>query len=367
MRLLQLSTVDFRNLESVAVSTDAPFVVFHGPNAQGKTNLLEAVYLLATLKSFRARRNRELIRFGQAQAQVRGLVFDGESKREFKVEVQPGRRQGRVDGKPPSALSEYFAGIRAVLFTPEDTVIVRGGPEERRRFIDRAAFTAGAGFLEVAQHFRRLSSQKSALLRAERPDRLQVEVFNEQLAVAGARLAERRARIVAELEPGFVELHGRISGHGEARLRYRGRLKGDDEAARAESFRELLAHNLDDELRRGFALDGPQRDELELSIDGRAARSFGSQGQVRSVVLALKLSELLAARARGDRPIFLLDDLSSELDRMRTGRLVELLSELDLQVLISTTDERVLQGMPGGLGYAVQGGRVLDAAPPPMG
>ena len=188
---------------------------------------------------------------------------------------------------------------------------------------------------------------------------LQVEVFNEQLALAGAKLSQRRQRMVEELEPAFVRLHARISGYGEASLAYRGRLGAGDEAAKVERSRQLLADNLADELRRGMNLDGPQRDELELRIDGQPARSFGSQGQVRSVVLALKLAELLAARERGDSPIFLLDDLSSELDRLRTGNLVELLAELELQVVVTTTDASVVQRMPGGRGFRVEGGEVV--------
>ncbi|MCB9744593.1 MAG: DNA replication/repair protein RecF [Alphaproteobacteria bacterium] len=367
MRLLELAARDFRNLEEVQVPTDAPFVVFHGENAQGKTNLLEAVYALATLKSFRARRNRELIRFGTQTAVVSGRVDDGESTRRFRFEVGDKGRSATVDGKAPEALGDYFRGIRAVLFTPEDISIVRGGPDERRRFMDRAAFTANPAFLELAREHRRLLSQKGALLREERPDRLQVSVFNEQLCLAGARLSAWRARIVGELIEPFKELHGRIAGEGSAALKYRSRLGEGDVEARAEAYRILLAEQLPEELRRGFNLDGPQRDDLGLQVGGRPARTYGSQGQVRSVVLALKLSELLAARARGDRPLFLLDDLSSELDRLRTGRLVALLSELSVQCLVTTTDPGAILARAGGdaLLHRVSGGSISSGSESP--
>jgi hypothetical protein len=138
----------------------------HRENAQGKTNLLEAVHTLAALKGFRARRNRELLRHGQDAARVSGLVFDGESRRQLSVELSPTGRNGRVDGKSPAQLEEYFASLRAVVFTPEDVAIVREGPELRRRFLDRAAFTARAGFLEIAQAFRGASG---AEVRAPAP------------------------------------------------------------------------------------------------------------------------------------------------------------------------------------------------------
>lgn len=356
MRLLTLCAQDFRNLERVEVSTDARFVMFTGENAQGKTNLLEAVHTLAALKGFRARRNRELLRHGQDAAKVSGVVFDGESRRQLSVELSPTGRKGRVDGKSPAQLEEYFASLRAVVFTPEDVAIVREGPELRRRFLDRAAFTARSGFLEIAQAFRGAMEQKSALLRQERPDRLSLEVFNERLAVAGARLSARRDRLVAELHAPFIEMHGAISGRGKVGLRYVSRLGDGDEAARAERFRVILGENLNAELERGAPLDGPQRDELELTLDGRSARTWGSQGQVRSLALALKLAELSAARRRGARPLFLLDDLSSELDRLRTGRLVDLLASLDLQVLVTSTDPQVLGDQPDQLRYVVEAG-----------
>ena len=355
MRLKSLKARNFRNLERVELETDAPFVVFHGPNAQGKTNLLEAVYVLSTLKSFRARRNKELIRWGEELAQVDGVVDDGILSREFSLKVDSKGRSGSVDGKPPRQLSRYFEGIRAVLFRPEDTEIVREGPDIRRKFVDRAAFTASATFLELAMAFKRLLSQKAALLRQPPVDPVSLEVFDEQLARAGARMVERRLRIVEELKEPFVELHGRISGHGDARLSYRTQLDVQDLEA---SYAQLLADARRDEIRRGMNLVGPQRDDLVLQLDGRPARAYASQGQTRSLVLALKLAELLAARKRGARPLFLLDDLSSELDRFRTGRLVELLEELELQVLVTTTDPSVLDGASELLRYRIDGGAV---------
>jgi DNA replication and repair protein RecF len=355
MRLKSLHASNFRNLESVQIDTDARFVVFHGPNAQGKTNLLEAIYGLATLKSFRARRNTELVRWGTDRAEVRGQVDDGTLTRDFRLQVDSKGRRGEVDGKPPQQLARYFEGIRAVLFRPEDTEIVREGPEVRRRFIDRAAFTASATFLELAMSFRRLLSQKAALLRQPPVDPISLAVFDEQLSYAGARLVERRLRIVEELRLPFTELHGRISGHGTARLKYRTQL---DPERLQESYLELLERSRADEIRRGMNLVGPQRDDLVLKLDDRPSRSYASQGQTRSIVLALKLAELLAARERGARPIFLLDDLSSELDRFRTGRLVELLEELELQVVVTTTDPTVLEGADDLRCFTVEGGAI---------
>ena len=343
MKLLRLSVRDWRNLPQVDLDTDSRFVVLWGDNAQGKTNLLEAVYALATLKSFRTRKNRELVRWDQDRAQVRGRIFDGHVERELTLDVTLKSRSATVDGKPPRVLREYFDGIRAVLFAPEDVAIVRGAPDLRRAFVDRAAFTASATFLEVAQLHRRLLDQKSALLRQFPVDRVQLAIFDEQLAQAGAHLVLRRRRIVDELDARFGELHARISGHGDVTMRYRSCLpQGDEPSELAAAYLALLEQSREGDIERGASRVGPQRDDLVLSLDSRSARNFASQGQARSVVLALKLSELLAARERGARPLFLLDDLSSELDRLRRGRLVELLAELDLQCFVTTTDPSVV-------------------------
>jgi DNA replication and repair protein RecF len=359
VRLETLRVRDFRNLANVELETgSARFVVLHGPNAQGKTNLLEAVFCLATLKSFRTTRTRELIRWGQPAARIEGRVHDGTVRRRFELTLKPTGRTSRVDGKPPTQLAAYFEGIRAVLFAPEDIAVVRGGPEVRRRFVDRAAFTASASFLEVARTHKRLLDQKGKLLRQDRPDPVQLDVFDEQLALAGARLVERRVALIQELQAPFAELHGRIAGASKATLGYRSCLGQGSREELTQAYRELLEGARATELRRRMNLVGPQRDDLKLGVDGRPARAYASQGQARSVVLALKLAELLAARERGARPVFLLDDLSSELDQLRTGRLVRLLDELDLQVVVTTTDPALVlrtlgeQAQP----FAVAGG-----------
>lgn len=359
MRLLHLSAVDFRNLERVEVDTDARFVVFWGENAQGKTNLLEAVCALATLKSFRGAPGRDLVRQGATQARVQGLVHDGELRRRFALEVDTEGRRGRVDGKSPRQLEEYFEHIRAVVFTPEDVRVVRGAPEHRRRFLDRAAFTARASFLGVARAFRLALDQKAALLRSRSPELGTLDAYDERLAQAGGQLSARRAEVVLELEGPFGRLHRQIAGEEGATLRYAPRLGQGDEATLTERYRRMLAQNRRAELERGSHVDGPQRDELELGVQGRAARGFASQGQARSVALALKLAELLAAQERGSRPLFLLDDLSSELDRLRTGRLVGLLAELEVQCLLTTTDPGLLGGVPEARLLRVQAGQVL--------
>lgn len=339
MRLRRLSAERFRNLEPFDLAMDAAFVVLHGPNAQGKTNALEAVHLLSTLKPLRGRRIRELVRFGERTTSVAGEVEHRGLVRRHRVDLLPEGRVAAVDGKKVGDLQEYFATVRAIAFAPPDAEILTGEPGRRRNWLDRAVFTASPAHLDRVRAVRRIADQKAALLRADRADRALLEVLDEQLATAGAELVDRRARMLDELVPHVGRLHADIAGGaGDLRLELQTHARGRAVAERAAALRERLRAVRDRELARKVPLAGPQLDDVRFLLDGRPVRDFASRGQVRSVALALKLAEMVAARARGEVPLFLLDDVSSELDAERTGRLVGLLADLGAQVLATTTD-----------------------------
>jgi DNA replication and repair protein RecF len=347
LRLKRLAAQGFRNLEPVDLDTDARFVVFHGDNAQGKTNAVEAVYFLSTLRPLRARRYRDLIRWGSRSGAVAGQVEQGGLTRSYRIDLDEGGRRVQLDGKRVTDLSEYFAGIRAIAFTPRDVAIVGDAPKVRRRWIDRAAFTARPAHLDVVRSFRRTLEQKGAALRSQDVDRALLDVLDEQLAITGGDLVERRVRMLEELEPHVQGVYAEIAGaSGSLTLHYRTEASGETQQERKHALRERLAARRAEALRRGRTLVGPQGDEIIIELNGKPARIFGSQGQVRSVVLALKLGELMAAHARGEAPLFLLDDVSSELDAHRTRRLVAVLEELGSQVFATTTDVTHLAILP---------------------
>ncbi len=360
MRLRRLVTERFRNLAPTDLEVDARFVVLHGPNAQGKTNALEAVHLLATLKPLRGRRVRELVTWSEDEATVVGWVEHGGINRAYRVDLAADGRIARLDGKRVADLQEYFAGIRAIAFVPADGGIVSGEPGRRRNWLDRAAFTASPAHLERVRVLKQCLAQKAALLRGDRPDLALLDVLDDQLAALGADLVERRAAMLDELAPHVQHLHHTIAGGtGALELEYQTRARGETRAERVEALRERLRSVRPRELERRTTLAGPQLDDVKVLLDGRPARDFGSRGQVRSVVLALKLAEMVAARARGEVPLFLIDDVSSELDRERTARVVGLLADLDAQVLATTTDpEPLLAALPPEdvLSVAVSGG-----------
>jgi DNA replication and repair protein RecF len=338
MRLTRLAAQGFRNLDPFDLRTDASVVVFHGDNAQGKTNALEAIWMLATLRPLRGHRAKDLVRWGQDEAAVAGEIVDGALHRRFRVDLGK-RRKASIDDQEVRDVGEYFAGIRAIAFTPSDGAIVTHEPDLRRRWIDRAAFTLQPAHLTRVRAYSRCLSQKSAALRADRPVGALIDVLDDQLADLGARLAEAREATLDALRGPVAEHYQSIAGREvSVGLRYRTVCQGGSVSERTQTFRKALEARRSDELRRRMCLVGPQKDEVVLTLDGQAARRFGSRGQVRSLVLAMKLGELAAARERGQAPLFLLDDLSSELDRERIGRLVRDLLALDAQVLVTTTD-----------------------------
>lgn len=339
MRIRRLVAQGFRNLEPVDLNLDAPFVVFHGQNAQGKTNVLEAIHLLATLKPLKGRGRRELIQWGGNEAGVVGWVEAHGIDRQYRVKLTKSGRQAELDGKRVSDLNEYFAGIRCISFTPLDARIVSEGPLYRRQWLDRAAFTAKPAHLGVVRTVHRILSQKGAALRLDRPDLAVLDALDDQLARVGAELVSRRVEMLQALQPHVSAVHSTLSsGVGTVKLQYKTAGLGDSPADRMKSLRAKLEDARVNELRRRTVLAGPQTDDVQVVLDGRSARTYGSRGQVRSLVLSLKLAEMMAARERGLVPLFLIDDVSSELDRERTAQLVGALSDLGAQVLATTTD-----------------------------
>jgi DNA replication and repair protein RecF len=364
VRIVQLSVRDFRNLAAVDLVPSPRATILLGENGQGKTNLLEAIYLLATLKPLRAARLTELVRFGQEQALV-AADFEGPGGiRRAAVQVQAGGRTPFLDGKPQDKLDAYFEGLAAVCFAPDDLLLVKAGPEGRRRFLDRAAFNRWPAVLGEARDFVRALRARNAALRGATPE---VEVsFRGPLVRAGARLLVRRRALVEELAPRVAAAFAEISGPGSpaALLAYRPaagvRIEGD-EAELAARLAAALEDRLARDRERGYTSAGPHMDDLVLTLDGRGAKLYGSQGQQRALVLALKIAEIENLRtALGRPPLLLLDDVSSELDPAKNRYLLGYLGDLPAQVFLTSTDRRLLEPAagPGSAFFRVEKGAV---------
>ena len=351
MRLLSLDVEDFRNIARAHLDPSPRATILVGENGQGKTNLLEAVYIACTLKPLRASRLAELVRFGADRALVAAEVEGPGGARRLRVEVTPGGRTASLDGKPQERLDDYFQGLAAVCFSPDDLYLVKGGPEVRRRFLDRAAFNRWPAVLAEAREYLRALRSRNAALRAGEGDVEQS--FRGPLVRAGARLLRRRRDLVAELRPRVEAAYREISGPDApvARLEYRaaaGLSLDGPEAALERGLADALEARSGRDRDRGYTSAGPHMDDLALALDAHGARSFASQGQQRALVLALKVAEIENLRAAlGRPPLLLLDDVSSELDPQKNRFLLEYLGRLPGQAFLTTTDRRLLEAAAG--------------------
>ena len=343
MRITRLALKDWRNIEQASLDVDSRFIVLHGNNAQGKTNLLEAIYTLATLRSFREKRPRQLIRTGEPCATIEANVEGDLGKHRLQWQFEGSERTLKLEGSAPSSLQDWFNPIRVVLFCPDHIGLVRGQPILRRQFIDRARFTAAPTYLDVVRSFKRTLRQKSALLKRVSVSDAELDVWNRRFAKESVEVIKHRKQMISEIKEPFQRIMKTLSETENVDLTTKG--LGSQDLSQQDLVDRMDEHR-QEERRRKMVLVGPHRDDLDIWIDNRLARNFASQGQARSIVLALKLAEIQAAKNRGQTPMFLLDDLTGELDQDRMKRLTELLLKLDNQVWITTTDPAHLGGLP---------------------
>lgn len=325
-----------------------------GPNGQGKTNFLEAVYLLCTLRPLRAQKPSELVRLGSAgPARAAGHFEVPGGIREVAVEIREGRRYASVDGKGVRDPDELFGGLAVVAFTPDDLALVKGGPEGRRRLLDRAVQNRHPAHLADARDYLKALKSRNQLLRENAPREVR-EAFDEPLARLGARIRLRREQLLDELRSHAARAFSEVA-RGEAPLELAYQAAGRDsdalgaeaalggEPALIERLLLALRRRLPRDQDRGYTSVGPHADDLGLGIGERPARLFASQGQARAVVLAFKIGEIEnLRREQGRAPLLLLDDVSSELDPARNAFLMQYLAELGAQVVLTTTDAKLV-------------------------
>jgi len=349
MRLNKLAIADFRNIASAGIKPGAHFNLLYGMNAQGKTNLLEAIYLLGSPRSFRHARLQELVRHGAQTAQVQGDVQSGGICSRVRLTLETVGRRVEIDGKGIQRASDLHGRLNAVVFSPDDTGMVKQGPDTRRRYLDRAVYMGDINYLHCWHGYHRILKQRNHLLKSA--DKSGLDIWTNQLAEAGAEVIERRQLYVSLLDTRLRHHYATISGNGESvGIGYfpEGVLATDRDSIRAELMELFQRHNCSDE-RYGTTSAGPHRDDLTFCLDGRPLKSFGSQGQQKSFVLALKMAEMEnLERIFGEPPLLLLDDMSSELDADRNRNLMAFFSCREIQVFITTTERTpALKGAAG--------------------
>ncbi len=354
---------DYRNIESAAIDLSPEVTILYGKNAQGKTNMLEGVYLFAQGKSHRSGRDSELIRFG---AEASGLSMRYESAgRENTLSLEIPARGHKIpykNGVRLDRLSEMIGNFRAVLFSPEHLSIIKSGPSERRAFLDVAISQLRPVYMRTLQRYNTILLQRNALLKGAKLGRdistleawsCGLAEYAAKIAVVRAEYAEKLSVIASEL---YADMTGRreqisISYHGTSRI---GGDYGSEERVR-EIYLRQLTENTEREITLGSTQYGIHKDDVDIMLNGREAKFFASQGQQRSIVLTMKLAEGEFSKCEtGEYPVFLLDDILSELDPARRSYIVSGIK--DRQVIITSCDTSVKRRIKGGVCYYVKSG-----------
>lgn len=325
---------NFRNYNSLKLKFDSGTNIFYGDNAQGKTNILEAVYLCGTTKSHKGSKDRDVIKFDQEESHIRMKIRRNGSSFKIDMHLKKNKTKGiAINGIPIRKASELFGIANFVFFSPEDLNIIKNGPGERRRFIDLELCQLNKIYLYNLSNYNKILNQRNKLLKdiSFHPEYIDtLDIWDEQLVTYGKKLIEERTLFVERLNRIIFDIHKRLSGEKEEiSVIY-------ENSVSAEEFEKVLRDNRQRDMKFKMTVAGPHRDDLCFKIKEVDIRKYGSQGQQRTAALSLKLAEIeLVKQEIKDTPVLLLDDVLSELDSKRQHYLLE--SIHDIQTLITCT------------------------------
>lgn len=363
----------YKNLSGVDIDLDGGINVFCGENAQGKTNLLESVWLCTGVRPFRYTKDRNFVGFDRDKAEI-ALNFT-DSIRSQKInwmtkKENPKEKLVTLNEVRLNSASGLFGKLKCVLFTPNDPELVKGTPEYRRKFLDISAAQIKHSYVGALSKYISVLAQRNALLKSgagAQADGSQFDVWDEQLALTGAYISALRYTYCNNLNKYASELYNLLTGGSETlSISYNSTIfkenivNTDYKGDLYEVYRENLKKSFRDDLSAGFTLCGTHRDDISVRINGRYAREFGSQGQARSAALIMKLAAArIMKEETGESPVMLLDDILSELDANRRGFILNSIE--GLQTLITCCDEKLISGVLGGKVFKVKSGEVTDA------
>lgn len=363
MNLLSLEMENFRNIKQANFLPNHQLTIITGENGQGKTNLLEAIFLLTGSKSFRSSKDLELVKRGELFSRLYAKVQNAEENTQIEIYIQgedsPKRgRFAKVNGVDYGRATSIAGTFTAVVFAPVHLGLIKGGPEGRRRFVDAALCQLYPEYIVILKRFIKTLAQKNALLKKYREISeafLLLDVYDQELAETGEEISRRRREYLANIGPMAEHFYSELSQNREGmQLRFL-------PCCEVGGLLSLLKKKRENDLRFGFSSSGPQREDFEAKIDGQSARIYGSQGQQRSAVLSLKLAEAKRAyEVKGEHPVMLLDDVLSELDEKRQSFL---LSGMEGKQNFLTTCDPELLKKTGGKVVFMQKGMVYDTKP----
>lgn len=367
MRLRDLKLTNYRNCKDLHLDLSCPKVLIIGKNAQGKTNILESIYFLSALKSPRTSNNIELINFEAEKAEINCNMIKAETDVELDFSYSNEKKRELALNKVKTTPKNFKSVLKTVLFSTADLLLLRGNPSDRRDWLDRAIAQIYPAYDDRLSKYDKIRIQKNNLLK----DYLKtgilndtlLDVYNEQLVITGSNIIYLRKKFLKEIERIASEKHRIISETEELKIDYDcSFLSGQYEPKEiVEAFKASLEERRVEEMRRGQSCVGPHRDDIIFYINGNEAVKFASQGQQRTIVLALKLSELDIITAKtGDEPVLLLDDVLAELDDIRQNYLLKSINE-NTQTIITSVDTVLFEDefLKDVKIYKIEAGRVI--------
>ena len=338
MIIKSIELADYRNYDSLNLQFDKGTNILYGDNAQGKTNILEAVNYFSGLKSHRGASDGEIIGFEREKASA-FLEFEAFGRTQTaEIEFSRGKRKKiKINGVNKPKFSDIAGVFNTVLFCPEDLNLIKGAPGERRRFLDLCISPLKPRYLRLISDYKKILENKNNLLKSENPNGEMILLWNERLCEYGAKIILYRKSFVSALEPVLTAFHEKITGGEKLGINYKCVFSDGNEAEIKDFLLEKTTDNLFKEKAAGVSLYGPHRDDIEFFINDKDASKYASQGQQRTIALGLKLSQIeIVKKNTGEYPVLLLDDVLSELDGARRSFL---LGKIDNhQVIITCTD-----------------------------
>lgn len=364
MYVTGLQFKNYRNLCDGIITPGKNINVIYGNNAQGKTNILEALWLFCGGHSFRGSKENEFIKFGENFARLKAGFFSQNREQEAELLYNSGKKEVTINGVKKHSSTSLIGKYTAVIFSPEDLTLVKRGPSARRKFIDSAICREKIQNAVLISKYNQTLNQRNALLKDiyKHPElKTMLEIWDENLCNFGAKIIYQRISYIDKIIEYAKEYHMGISDNKEElKIKYISTCsakKGDSIEEIYEKFKEYLKKSVNDDCRTGFTNIGPQRDDFDIIINKKRAKTFASQGQQRSAVLSLKLAEAkVLSEMTGENPVILLDDVLSELDKKRQNFLLNKIS--DYQVFITCCDFEEENLLSKGKKFYIEEGKI---------
>lgn len=343
MKIRNLKLKNYRNYNELNINLDDKLNIFIGDNAQGKSNILESIYVLAVTKSYLSVKDKNLIKDGNDCCLLESKIYANEGNVKLNILITEKEKHVKINGKDIRKLVDYFSHFRVILFSPDNIGMIKDSPNVRRKFLNVEIGQINNGYVRSLQNYNAILKQRNEFLKickmSKKINYDYLEIINEKFSLFAVSVIRERYKFISLINEYLSDIYSEIMDVDNCQVKYVSTiLWKDDEQEMIQDFNKYLNENIDKDVLYGLTLIGPHRDDFKFFIGDKEMGLYASQGQLRAAVLALKLSEIEIFRKNtGDEPILLLDDIFSELDLKKKNRLIKYIID-DVQTIITTTD-----------------------------